>query len=94
MTSSLVARVSEEVEVLDGEGADDRALSRTAAVAEPYVSPRTQPASPHGCDDRDGCLSVVWTTITESVYRHQLRPVRLNGAVVMDQTFGVDPGEA
>jgi len=38
-----------------------RALSRTAAVVEPYVSPRTQPASSHGCDDRDGCLSVVWT---------------------------------
>jgi hypothetical protein len=35
-------------------GTDDRALSRTAAGVEPYVSPRTQPASSHGCDDRDG----------------------------------------
>jgi integrase len=28
------------------------------------------------------------TTITESVYRHQLRPVLLNGAVAMDRIFG------
>jgi integrase len=31
------------------------------------------------------------TTITESVYRHQLRPVLLSGAVAMDRIFGVDP---
>lgn len=30
------------------------------------------------------------TSITESVYRHQLRPVLLNGAVAMDRTFGPD----
>jgi len=30
------------------------------------------------------------TTITESVYRHQLRPVLLNGAVAMDRIFGPD----
>ena len=28
------------------------------------------------------------TSITESVYRHQLRPVLLNGAVAMDRVFG------
>ena len=28
------------------------------------------------------------TSITESVYRHQLRPVLLNGAVAMDRIFG------
>jgi hypothetical protein len=27
------------------------------------------------------------TTVTEKVYRHQLRPVLLNGAVAMDQIF-------
>ena len=27
------------------------------------------------------------TTVTELVYRHQLRPVRQTGAVVMDQLF-------
>jgi integrase len=32
------------------------------------------------------------TSITESVYRNQLRPVLLNGAVAMDRIFG--PGEA
>ena len=32
------------------------------------------------------------TSITESVYRHQLRPVLLNGAVAMDRIFG--PGTA
>ncbi len=30
------------------------------------------------------------TSITESVYRHQLRPVLLNGAVAMDRIFGPD----
>jgi hypothetical protein len=60
MTSSLVARVSEKVEVWTAR-VRMTALSRTAAVVEPYVSPRMQPASCHGCDDRDGCLSVVWT---------------------------------
>ena len=30
------------------------------------------------------------TSITESVYRHQLRPVLLNGAVAMDRIFGSD----
>lgn len=28
------------------------------------------------------------TSITESAYRHQLRPVLLNGAVAMDRIFG------
>jgi integrase len=32
------------------------------------------------------------TTVTESVYRHQLRPVLLNGAVAMDRIFSADPG--
>ena len=32
------------------------------------------------------------TTITESVYRHQLRPVLLSGAVAMDRIFGIEPG--
>jgi integrase len=27
------------------------------------------------------------TTVTEKVYRHQLRPVLLDGAVVMDRIF-------
>jgi integrase len=27
------------------------------------------------------------TTVTEKVYRHQLRPVLLKGAVAMDRTF-------
>jgi integrase len=31
------------------------------------------------------------TTVTESVYRHQLRPVLLSGAVAMDEIFGVEP---
>jgi integrase len=31
------------------------------------------------------------TTVTERVYRHQLRPVLLNGAVAMDQIFGTRP---
>jgi hypothetical protein len=32
------------------------------------------------------------TSITESVYRHQLRPVLLNGAgaVAMDRIYGLD----
>jgi integrase len=30
------------------------------------------------------------TRVTESVYRHQLRPVLLNGAVAMDRIFAVD----
>jgi integrase len=34
------------------------------------------------------------TTVTESVYRHQLRPVLLNGAVAMDRIFSVEPGPA
>jgi hypothetical protein len=28
------------------------------------------------------------TTVTERVYRHQLRPVILHGAVAMDRIFG------
>lgn len=32
------------------------------------------------------------TTVTEKVYRHQLRPVLLNGAVAMDRIFA--PGGA
>ena len=31
------------------------------------------------------------TTVTEGVYRHQLRPVLLGGAVAMDRIFGVEP---
>jgi integrase len=31
------------------------------------------------------------TTVTESVYRHQLRPVLLSGAVAMDGIFGLEP---
>jgi integrase len=37
------------------------------------------------------------TRVTEAVYRHQLRPVLLNGAVAMDQIFStveVPPTEA
>jgi hypothetical protein len=34
------------------------------------------------------------TCITESVYRHQLRPVLLNGAVAMDRIFGPDDSHA
>jgi len=30
------------------------------------------------------------TTVTESVYRHQLRPVFLGGAVTMDRIFGAE----
>jgi integrase len=30
------------------------------------------------------------TSITESVYRHQVRPVLFNGAVAMDRIFGSD----
>ncbi|MFE9207017.1 tyrosine-type recombinase/integrase [Micromonospora sp. NPDC007230] len=30
------------------------------------------------------------TTVTESVYRHQLRPVLLSGAVAMDRIFGAE----
>jgi integrase len=31
------------------------------------------------------------TTVTEKVYRHQLRPVLLTGAVVMDNIFNDPP---
>ncbi|MFI6267235.1 hypothetical protein [Micromonospora sp. NPDC051006] len=31
------------------------------------------------------------TTVTESVYRHQLRPALLGGAVVMDRIFDAVP---
>jgi integrase len=31
------------------------------------------------------------TTVTERVYRHQLRPVLLHGAVAMDEIFGTGP---
>ncbi|TDC63573.1 hypothetical protein E1258_10250 [Micromonospora sp. KC207] len=31
------------------------------------------------------------TTVTELVYRHQLRPVLLQGAAVMDRIFAVAP---
>ncbi|MGC9670857.1 site-specific integrase [Planosporangium sp. 12N6] len=31
------------------------------------------------------------TTVTEKVYRHQLRPVLLNGAVAMDRIFDAEP---
>jgi integrase len=34
------------------------------------------------------------TAITESVYRHQLRPVLLNGAVAMDRIFGTETASA
>jgi hypothetical protein len=34
------------------------------------------------------------TTVTESVYRHQLRPVLLNGAVAVDRVFSSDAGPA
>ena len=30
------------------------------------------------------------TRVTEALYRHQLRPVLLNGAVAMDRIFAVD----
>jgi integrase len=30
------------------------------------------------------------TQVTEAVYRHQLRPVLLNGAVAMDRIFASD----
>jgi len=32
------------------------------------------------------------TTVTEKVYRHQLRPVLLDGAVAMDQIFDARKG--
>ena len=31
------------------------------------------------------------TSVTETVYRHQLRPVLLGGAIAMDRIFGVEP---
>ncbi|MBE1486459.1 integrase [Plantactinospora soyae] len=31
------------------------------------------------------------TTVTEKVYRHQLRPVLLSGAVAMDRIFALAP---
>jgi integrase len=34
------------------------------------------------------------TTVTELVYRHQLKPVLQTGATVMDQLFGADRGRA
>ena len=34
------------------------------------------------------------STVTETVYRHQLRPVMQDGATVMDQVFGADNGRA
>jgi integrase len=30
------------------------------------------------------------TTVTETVYRHQLRPALLGGAVAMDRIFGAE----
>jgi integrase len=33
------------------------------------------------------------TTVTETVYRHQLRPVLLSGAVAMDRIFDLDPSK-
>ena len=32
------------------------------------------------------------TTVTELVYRHQLRPVIQTGATVMDELFAPEPG--
>jgi hypothetical protein len=34
------------------------------------------------------------TTVTEVVYRHQLKPVVQTGATVMDRLFGADRGRA
>jgi integrase len=34
------------------------------------------------------------TRVTEAVYRHQLRPVLLNGAVAMDRIFASDAATA
>jgi hypothetical protein len=34
------------------------------------------------------------TTVTELVYRHQLKPVVQTGATVMDRLFGADRGRA
>jgi site-specific recombinase XerD len=34
------------------------------------------------------------TIVTEKVYRHQLRPVLVSGAEVMDRLFGFAPGAA
>jgi integrase len=34
------------------------------------------------------------TTVTETVYRHQLRPVLLNGAVAMDRIFAPAPADS
>jgi hypothetical protein len=31
------------------------------------------------------------TSVTESVYRHQLRPVLRDGAIAMDKIFGPQP---
>ena len=31
------------------------------------------------------------TVVTEKVYRHQLRPVLLDGAIAMDRIFQIDP---
>ena len=31
------------------------------------------------------------TAVTESVYRHQLRPVLLSGAIAMDRIFDAEP---
>ena len=34
------------------------------------------------------------TTVTELVYRHQLKPIVQTGATVMDRLFGADRGRA
>jgi integrase len=34
------------------------------------------------------------TTVTEAVYRHELRPMLLDGATVMDRIFPTGSGEA
>ena len=34
------------------------------------------------------------TTVTEKVYRHQLRPVLLDGAVAMDRIFAPGPSKS
>ena len=47
-----------------------------------------------GLEDISQLVGHVSTNVTETVYRHEIRPALAKGAVAMDKSFGKAPGSA
>jgi integrase len=45
-------------------------------------------------EDISQLVGHVSTSVTETVYRHEIRPALTKGAVAMDKIFGKEPGSA